>query len=112
MGYSGLDELSDIGQSELPLPVFLPNLLKFRSFMNTRMLSILNTDPHGFIVFTYYGVRYAGFINNIEGSDYPKLYSYELIQADISLLDLTADNSIITADDGTITADQTYIIGE
>jgi len=110
MGYSGTDELSDIAQSELPLPYILPNLFNFKSFINTRILAILNTNPHGFIVFTYYGVKKAGFINKIEGSDYARLYNYELIEADITMLDLTADTEIITADDGTITADQTYTI--
>lgn len=76
---TGIDDFTDINQSELEAPLFKPELYTFKSYINSVLLGILNTNPHGFIRFTYEGVEYEGFIDSIETGDYNKEATYKLI---------------------------------
>jgi hypothetical protein len=80
---TGVDDFTDIQQSELDTALFRPELYSFKSYINSVLLGILNTNPHGFIRFTYEGTTYEGFINSIETGDYNKEASYELIAKEI-----------------------------
>lgn len=76
---TGIDDFTDIGQGELEAPLFIPELYTFKSYINSVILGILNTNPHGFIRFSYEGTIYEGFIDSIETGDYNKEATYKLI---------------------------------
>jgi hypothetical protein len=108
MVYDSIDELSNISNGELPEGLFIPELFSFKSYVNRRILGILNVNPHGYATGTFRGIRFVGFLNKLEtASNYNKIGTYELIGSSIVMPPLTADDTYITADSTIVTSDQT-----
>jgi hypothetical protein len=80
---TGIDDFNDINQAELESALFKPELYTFKSYINSVLLEVLNTNPHGFIRFSYEGTVYEGFIDSVETGDYNKEATYKLIAKNI-----------------------------
>lgn len=84
MTYNGVSEFSDVPIEVLnESALFRPEMYNFKSFINSEIIQILNTDPHGYITFTYNRKRYEGFLNNLQSGDYNHDATYELIAKEI-----------------------------
>jgi len=84
MSYDGVSEFSDIPVSVLnESALFRPELYNFKSFIDAEKIQILNTNPHGYITFTFNKVHYTGYLNNVQSGDYNKDATYELIAKEI-----------------------------
>jgi hypothetical protein len=86
VSYNGVSEFSDIPIKVLnESALFRPELYNFKSFIDAEKIQILNTNPHGYITFTFNKVHYEGFLNNVQSGDYNKDATYELIAKEIDI---------------------------
>lgn len=75
----GIDENSSVLQSEMGEPLIIPELYTFESYLTLEMVNILRENPHGFISFTYNGIGYEGYIDELQMSDNNKKANFKLI---------------------------------
>jgi hypothetical protein len=84
MSYDSVSEFSDVPVSILnESALFRPELYNFKSFIDAEKIQILNTNPHGYITFTFNRVNYEGFLNNVQSGDYNYDATYELTAKEI-----------------------------
>lgn len=76
---NGVDENSNISQSELGSPLFIPELYTFEAKLSASDLETLVENPHGFITFAYLGVQYEGYIDEVEIEDNNNKANFKLI---------------------------------
>lgn len=103
MTKDGVNEFADITQDDInDEPLFIPKLYSFESLINTDILAILNTNPHGYIQFTYEGTTYQGYIKEIKTGDYNKKATYELFAKEVTNVDnfLFEDGDNFLMEDG------------
>lgn len=75
-----VNEFDDIEASELTEDaLFIPEMHEFEAFVVTEHLTILNENPHGFIKYSFDGVDYQGYIDEVETKDYNRKATYKLI---------------------------------
>jgi hypothetical protein len=75
-----VNEFDDIEASELPdARLFNPQYYDFEGTFDSTKLAALQANPHGVIQFTFLGVGYAGFVDEIQTKDYDRVADYKLI---------------------------------
>jgi hypothetical protein len=75
-----VNEFDNIESTELTDDrLFNPQLYSFDSTFDLTKLATLKSNPHGYITFTFEGVGYAGFIDEIQTEDYNRKAKYTLI---------------------------------
>lgn len=79
LSIDGIDENSSVLQSEMGEPLIIPELYTFESYLTLEMVNILRENPHGFISFTYNGIGYEGYIDELQMSDNNKKANFKLI---------------------------------
>jgi hypothetical protein len=79
-----------------------PEYYEFKAPITRAMIVILNTDPHGYVRFSFDGINYEGYIDDVQIDDYPKTSSWKLIGKDAAAetTKLFMDDSIATFEDG------------
>jgi len=102
-----VNEQDDIQVSELTSEaLFIPEIYELDGILTGEMISILNTDPHGYVTWTFNGVDYEAFILRTEGSDYEKQVKWILIGKEKSegrnLIYENNDNFVFENDNNTI----------
>jgi hypothetical protein len=81
---SVVNETDDLESVELTKPaLFIPEVYEFNSKINTSIIEILKTNPHGFITFEFDKQTYNGYVLSIEGSDYAETAKYTLLAKEV-----------------------------
>jgi hypothetical protein len=75
-----VNEFDDLDEGDLPdIRLFDPEILEFSGIIDAEKLAILDTDPHGFIRFSFNGESYDGYINKLTTQKYNRTAKYELL---------------------------------
>lgn len=99
---NGIDENSDISQSELASPLFIPELYSFEASLTDEQIEILIENPHGFITFSYLGENFEGFVDEITVEDKNNKATFKLIakaESDLRNFIFFDDNDFVFFDD-------------
>ena len=77
-------ETDDILYSDLPEPLFYPEIYTFTAPVTQAQISQLMTDPHGYVEFEYLGTTYKGYILEVSTEPYQREGNWTLIKTNPS----------------------------
>ncbi len=72
---------NDVTASDLAVPYYFPNMYEFTAPVDGDIIEQLQTDPHGYIEFSYLGVTYYGYVMEVSTEPYKRKGNWLLIQA-------------------------------
>jgi len=79
-----ISELADIDLSDLPEPLYHPEVYNFKAPVTADQIAQLMTDPHGIVKFYYLGVEYQGYIMEVSTEPIDRQGNWILIKANTS----------------------------
>jgi len=80
-----VNEFDDLTAADLQKSqLFIPEVYEFESKITPAILAALNTDPHGFIRFSFNGTDYEGYLLNLESGYQDRKAKYKLVAKEIS----------------------------
>ncbi len=75
-----VNEFDDLSGEDLQDPaLYVPEQYEFDAPFTPAMLAILNTNPHGYITFSFNGQNYEGYLLTVESGYYNRKASYKLL---------------------------------
>lgn len=75
-----VNEFDDLSSDDLQDPaLFIPEVYEFEAPFTPDMLAILNSNPHGYIRFSFDGRNYEGYLLTVESGYYNRKANYKLI---------------------------------
>jgi len=75
-----VNEFDDLtGADLINSQLFVPEIYEFQGKITPDIFSILNTNPHGYVRFTFNGTQYEGFLNSVESGYYNRKATWNLI---------------------------------
>lgn len=97
-----VNEFDDLIENDLIDPqIYVPEVYEFSSIVNSEIINILNSNPHGYFKFLFDGIEYHGFILTVETGYYDRKANYTLLAKEVT----TGDNYIFENEDNYVFED-------